>query len=83
MRDGAADRRMADWQAMKRSRKIVLIAGIAALLLAAAWYQFGGHRTAQGQPPLASLSAESLEQLRAEFNAASDQPRMILLLSPT
>ena len=68
---------------MKRSRKITLIAVIAVLLLAAAWYQFGGHRTSPGQPPLAELNAANLDQLRAEFNAASDQPRMILLLSPT
>ena len=68
---------------MTKRRKIAFIAGIAALLLAAAWYQFGGHRTAPGQPPLAELNARSLEQFRADFNAAADQPRMILLLSPT
>jgi len=68
---------------MKRIRKIALIAGIATLLLAGAWYQFGGHRTAPGQAPLAELNAATLDQLRADFNAAADQPRMILLLSPT
>jgi hypothetical protein len=68
---------------VKKSRKIALAGVIAALLIAAAWYQFGGHRTAPGQPPLAELSAAKLEQLRTDFNAAADQPRMILLLSPT
>ena len=68
---------------MKKGRKFALVAGIALLVIAAAWYQFGGHRTAPGQPPLAELSIATLEQLRAEFNAAADQPRMILLLSPT
>ena len=68
---------------MTKRRKIALIAVIVALLLAAAWYQFGGHRTAPGQPPLAELNAGSLEQLSADFNAAADQQRMILLLSPT
>ena len=68
---------------MTKRRKLAVIAVIVALVLAAAWYQFGGHRTAPGQPPLAELSAGSLEQLRADFNAAADQPRMIVLLSPT
>ncbi|HEV7243139.1 MAG TPA: hypothetical protein VGQ36_28190 [Thermoanaerobaculia bacterium] len=68
---------------MKKGRKIALVAVIAALLIAAAWYKFGGHRTAPGQPPLAELNAANLDRLRADFNAAADQPRMILLLSPT
>lgn len=68
---------------MTKRRRFALIAVIVALLLAAAWYQFGGHRTAPGQRPLAELNAASLEQLRADFNAAADQPRMIVLLSPT
>lgn len=68
---------------MTKRRKIALVAVIVGLLLAAAWYQFGGHRTAPGQPPLAELNTESLEQLRVDFNAAADQPRMIVLLSPT
>ena len=69
---------------MTKGQKIALVATVAAALLAgAAWYQFGGHRTAPGQVPLAELNAASLDQLRADFNAAADQPRMILLLSPT
>lgn len=68
---------------MTKRRRLAVIAVIVALLLAAAWYQFGGHRTAPGQPPLAELNAASLDQLRADFNAAADQPRMIVLLSPT
>ena len=68
---------------MTKRRKIALVAVIVALLLAAAWYQFGGHRTAPGQPPLAELNGGSLEQLREDFNATADQPRMIVLLSPT
>jgi len=66
-----------------RRRKIVLIVLVAALLIVGAWYQFGGHRTAPGQQPLAELNAASLDQLRADFNAASNETRMILLLSPT
>lgn len=68
---------------MSKRQKVALVSIIAALLIAAAWYQFGGHRTAPGQAPLAELNASSIDQLRADFNAAADQPRMILLLSPT
>ena len=68
---------------MSKRQKVALVSVIVALLAAAAWYEFGGHRTAAGQPPLAELNAGSLEQFRADFNAAADQPRMILLLSPT
>ena len=68
---------------MTKGRKLALIAVIVALLLAAAWYQFGGHRTAPGQPPLVELNAGSLDKFRAAFNAAADQTRMIVLLSPT
>lgn len=68
---------------MSKRQKVVLVSFVAALLIGTGWYQFGGHRTAPGQPPLAELNAGSLEQLRADFNAAADQPRMIVLLSPT
>src|SRR5204862_8203289 len=34
-----------------KGRRVALIAIVAALLIAAAWYQFGGHRTAPGQAP--------------------------------
>jgi hypothetical protein len=68
---------------VSKRQKVALVSIIAALVIGAAWYQFGGHRTAPGQPPLAELNAASIDQLRADFNAAADQPRMILLLSPT
>ena len=68
---------------MTKCRKLAFIAVIVALLLAAAWFQFGGHRTAPGQPPFAELNDGSLDRLRADFNAAADQPRVIVLLSPT
>lgn len=68
---------------MSKRQKVALVSIVAVLLIAAAWYQFGGHRTAPGQPPLAELHASSIDRLRADFNAATDQPRMILLLSPT
>ena len=68
---------------MSKRAKVDLVAIVAVLLIGAAWYQFGAHRTAPGQPPLADLKAVSMDRLRADFNAAADQQRMILLLSPT
>ena len=68
---------------MKRNRKLPLIAAAVLIVLGALWFQFGGHRTAQGQLPLADLNAQSMDQLRADFNAAAGETRMILLLSPT
>lgn len=68
---------------MTKRRKLLVLAIAIAAVVGAAWYQFGGHRTAEGQQPLADLNAASLDQFRADFNAAVDQPRMILLLSPT
>ncbi len=68
---------------MTRRKKLLVFAVAVAALLGAGWYQFGGHRTPKGQPPLADLNAASLDQLRADFNAAADETRMILLLSPT
>jgi hypothetical protein len=68
---------------VKKRQKILFIAVAAALLIAAAGYQFGGHRTSPGQAALAELNVGWLDRLRADFNAASDEPLMILLLSPT
>jgi hypothetical protein len=42
-----------------------------------------GHQAPAGQPPLADLSGESLDSLKADFNSSADGVRIILLLSPT
>ena len=51
-----------------------------ALLVVGLWYFFSAHRVPTGQAPLTRMD---LAQLRADFNAAKDRPRLILLLSPT
>jgi hypothetical protein len=66
-----------------RPGKLLAVAVAVAALTGAAWYQFGGHETSKGQPPLADLNPASLDQLRADFNASAGETRMILLLSPT
>ena len=60
---------------------LVMIAVIGAGIFA--WQRFGTHYTPAGQPPLATLDAGSLATLKADFNRAAGETRMIVLLSPT
>lgn len=57
----------------------VVIIGVGAL----AWLNLATHYTPTGQPPLTRLDAASLSTLKEEFNRASSESRMIVLLSPT
>lgn len=41
------------------------------------------HITPPPQPPLAMITAESLGDFQAAFNAAADRTRVLALLSPT
>ena len=54
-----------------------------ALLAAAVLYLYGAGQTPAGQPPLQNLSAQSVGEIKNEFNAAKDDVRVLLLLSPT
>ena len=67
--------------ALKRSSVVVLIVIIAVAVLGQ--WQFGTHHAPGGQPPLVHLDARSVETLRADFNAAQESLRLIVLLSPT
>ena len=59
-------------------RTLIVIAAV--ILAAAGWYLLSGHQAPAGQSALAAMD---LAALRAEFNRASDRPRLIVLLSPT
>lgn len=52
-------------------------------LLALVWHFYGGTRVPAGQPALVSLTSTNFEELRAAFNVASGEVRIVLLLSPT
>ena len=54
-----------------------------ALLAAAVFYLYGAGQTPPGQPPMKNLSAQSVGEIKNEFNAAKDDVRVLLLLSPT
>jgi hypothetical protein len=65
-------------------RFFALIAGGVIMVLAAlGWYLWKPGAVPGGQPPLVSLSSENFPQLRAAFNNASGNIRIVLLLSPT
>ena len=66
------------------NRRGWIVAGlVAVVLLALAQWQLGMHDAPAGQPPLAHLDTKSLDRLRADFNRAAGEARIILLLSPT
>lgn len=46
-------------------------------------YVYGGHETPSGQPPLTSLTTETVPQFETAFNAAQTDVRMLVFLSPT
>jgi hypothetical protein len=66
-------------------KRTVLILALVAVAIAggAGWYYWGPAAMPAGQPALVEITPQTLEQLRAEFNAAADQVRVVALLSPT
>ena len=67
------------------ARVVPLIAAAGALVVAGAvaWHLWSPRRTPPGQPPLARIAPSTLGLLRDAFNAASDVPRVVVLVSPT
>jgi hypothetical protein len=67
---------------MKKRLGIVAVL-VCAVLLALAWHYYGGTNVPAGQPSLVALTSTNFEQLRAAFDAAYGDVRIVLLLSPT
>ena len=65
------------------SRKQALIAALAIALAGAFFYFYGGHQTPTGQPPLRNLTTQNVVEVKNAFNAAKNDVRVLLLLSPT
>lgn len=65
----------------KRGWLVLAIAVALAALLGR--QQFGTHNTPFGQPALLHLAPHSIETLRGDFNKASGDVRLVVLLSPT
>ena len=69
---------------MAFARRGWLVLAIAVALAAALGrQQFGTHTTPPGQPALLHLAPHSVETLRADFNKATGDVRLVVLLSPT
>jgi hypothetical protein len=67
---------------MKRKRLIGV--GVAAVLvLLVAVYLWGPGSAPRGQEPVVTLSERNLGEFEKAFDAESDVPRIVLLLSPT
>jgi hypothetical protein len=67
---------------MKRKRLIGV--GVAAVLvLLVAVYLWAPGSAPRGQEPLVTLSERNLGEFEKAFDAESDVPRLVLLLSPT
>jgi hypothetical protein len=60
-----------------------IVGAILVVLLAAGLYLYGGGQTPAGQPPLQNLSVGGVGEIKNAFNAAKDDVRVLLLLSPT
>lgn len=63
--------------------KYTLGAFASLLLLAALGYFYCRSYAPFGQPPLKSLTAKNIIDVKNEFNAAKGDVRVLLLLSPT
>jgi hypothetical protein len=64
-------------------RKYIILGLLAVLAFGALAFFYGGSQVPSGQRLLRSLTAQNIAELRDEFNAAKDDVRVFLLLSPT
>ena len=64
-------------------KRALIVAVVAVALLLAGAYLWGPSSVPSGQEPLTVLSPENLREFTAAFDANSDVPRVVLLLSPT
>ncbi|MGA8619679.1 MAG: hypothetical protein WB660_14325 [Candidatus Sulfotelmatobacter sp.] len=66
----------------RRVKYAFWLVGIVVVLLIV-WYLWLSKGAPPGQPALASLTENSLDQFRHDFNDAVDEVQLVLLLSPT
>jgi len=67
---------------MKRSR-LIAVGVTAVLVLLAAAYLWGPGSAPRGQDPVVTLSEGNLGEFEKAFDAETNVPRLVLLLSPT
>ncbi len=64
-------------------KRIAIVGAIAFVLLVAALYLWGPSSVPQGQEQLVTLSDSNFKEFEKAFDADSNVPRLVLLLSPT
>jgi len=64
-------------------KQLAVCLAVCALLALAALYLWGPATVPAGQEPLLTLSNANFSDFQRAFDAHSDSPRMILLVSPT
>jgi hypothetical protein len=64
-------------------KRLMLGMALAAVLVFVGVYLWGPSKTPAGQPPLSTLSVSNFSEFQNAFDSAADQPRLVLLLSPT
>jgi len=64
-------------------RNFAFTAVLLAFLLVGGFYYFGGSQTPSSQPALESLTTQNVVDVKSAFNAAKNEVRVLLLLSPT
>jgi hypothetical protein len=66
-----------------KSILLVAVAAIVVCLAVFAWMRFSPRHVPPGQPPLATIRADSVPAFRDTFNAAEGEVRVLAMLSPT
>ena len=64
-------------------RKPILFAIVVLALAGALVYYYGGSSVPSGQAPLDRLTAQNQSDIQNRFNAAQDDVRLLVCLSPT
>ncbi len=65
------------------NRKYAVSAVLTAALIGALLYFYGGSQAPPGQPPLQRLTTGNVFRIKDAFNAANEDVRVLVLLSPT
>ena len=68
---------------MTRRKWMWIGLAVAVVAVANLGYQLSSHDAPAGQPRLVTLDAATLPQLRADFNRAAAETRIVVLLAPT
>ena len=64
-------------------RNYILGGLLSVFLVGALVYYYGGSEAPSAQPPLETVTAQNLSDVKSQFNATKDDVRVLLLLSPT